>query len=64
MSLQVLGRHVHGKAHNYWSSELDKVRKALPRDVEQRLRISFDALDDEEKQVFMDVSCWQTKAYG
>ncbi|GLJ33322.1 hypothetical protein SUGI_0670360 [Cryptomeria japonica] len=58
LSLQVLGRHVHGRAHEYWELELIKVRKTLPRDVKQSLRVSFDALDWEEKQIFMDIACF------
>ncbi|XP_059064143.1 uncharacterized protein LOC131056284 [Cryptomeria japonica] len=46
----VLGRHVHGRTHSYWRSQLIKARMMLPRDVKQRLRISFEALDDEQKQ--------------
>ncbi|GLJ33487.1 hypothetical protein SUGI_0673660 [Cryptomeria japonica] len=58
LSLQVLGRHVHGRAHSYWRSQLIKARMMLPRDVKQRLKISFEALDDEQKQVFMDIACF------
>ncbi|XP_057839911.2 disease resistance protein Roq1 [Cryptomeria japonica] len=57
LSLQVLGRHVHGRSEDYWRSELIEVRKMLPRDVKQRLRISFDALNSEEKHIFMDIAC-------
>ncbi|GLJ33362.1 hypothetical protein SUGI_0671170 [Cryptomeria japonica] len=57
LSLQVLGRHVRGRNHSYWSSELTKAEKMLHWDVKQRLRISFDSLDNEEKQVFMDLHC-------
>ncbi|GLJ06483.1 hypothetical protein SUGI_0040220 [Cryptomeria japonica] len=58
LSLQVLGRHVRGRSKDYWRSELVEVRKTLPRDVKQRLRISFDALNAAEKQVFMDIACF------
>lgn len=53
LSLQVLGRD-----QNYWSLELKKFRKTLPRDIRQRLGISIDALDDEEQQIFMDLACF------
>ncbi|XP_057817412.2 disease resistance protein Roq1-like isoform X1 [Cryptomeria japonica] len=57
LSLQVLGRHVHGRSMDYWRSELVEVRKTLPQDVKRRLKISFDALNAEEKQIFMDIAC-------
>ncbi|GLJ33346.1 hypothetical protein SUGI_0670840 [Cryptomeria japonica] len=58
LSLQVLGRHVHGRHHRFWESELIKARTMLPQDVKQILKIIFDALDGEEKQVFMDIACF------
>ncbi|GLJ06502.1 hypothetical protein SUGI_0040500 [Cryptomeria japonica] len=58
LSLQVLGRHVHGRSEEYWRSQLFEVRKTLPRNVKERLRISFDALNAEEKQVFIDIVCF------
>ncbi|GLJ34202.1 hypothetical protein SUGI_0687470 [Cryptomeria japonica] len=56
--LQVLGRHVHGRKQDYWWLEFNKARKVLPRDIRQKLKISFDALDSEEKQIFMDIACF------
>ncbi|KAH9288254.1 hypothetical protein KI387_032371, partial [Taxus chinensis] len=50
LSLQVLGTHVHGRDQNYWRLELNKVKKMLPKDIQQRLKISINALDSEEKQ--------------
>ncbi|GLJ33348.1 hypothetical protein SUGI_0670880 [Cryptomeria japonica] len=58
LSLQVLGRHVRNRSKSYWDKELIKASEMLHRDIKKRLRISFDSLDDEEKQVFMDVACF------
>ncbi|XP_059064206.1 disease resistance protein RUN1-like [Cryptomeria japonica] len=58
LSLQVLGRHVSGKDQQYWREELKKVSKTLPGDVKKRLKISFDSLDYEQQQIFMDVACF------
>ncbi|XP_057846810.1 disease resistance protein Roq1-like [Cryptomeria japonica] len=58
LSLQVLGRHVRGGTASYWRLELDKAKKTLSREVKDRLRISFDALDGEQKEVFMDIACF------
>ncbi|XP_057846044.2 disease resistance protein Roq1-like [Cryptomeria japonica] len=58
LCIQVLGSHVRGRDWNYWSLELSKVSKTLPRDIHQRLKISFDALDYEEQQIFMDIACF------
>lgn len=58
LSLQVLGSHVHGRDKDYWRFEVKKVTGPLHRDIKQKLKISFDALDSEEKQIFMDIACF------
>ncbi|KAH9327205.1 hypothetical protein KI387_007383, partial [Taxus chinensis] len=58
LALQVLGGHVFGRDKHYWQLELDKVGKTLPGNIKQRLKISFDALDREEKEVFLDIACF------
>ncbi|GLJ33571.1 hypothetical protein SUGI_0675010 [Cryptomeria japonica] len=58
LSLQVLGRHVSRRPQNYWQEAIKKARKALPGDIKQNLKISFDSLDYEQKQVFMDIACF------
>ncbi|XP_059064175.1 disease resistance protein Roq1-like [Cryptomeria japonica] len=58
LSIQVLGRHVHGQDQKFWELELKKAKKTLPQDIHKRLRISIETLDSEEKQIFMDVACF------
>ncbi|KAH9293939.1 hypothetical protein KI387_040862 [Taxus chinensis] len=59
LSLQVLGGLVFGYTDKeYWKSQLDKISKMLPGDIKHRLKISFDSLDSEEKQIFMDIACF------
>ncbi|XP_059076084.1 disease resistance protein Roq1 isoform X1 [Cryptomeria japonica] len=64
LSLKVLGAHVYGSNKSYWQLELNKVRKILPHDIMQRLKISFDDLDNEEKQIFMDIACFFLRTEG
>lgn len=58
LSLQVLGRHVHGRDENYWRLELQKLGGTMHGDIKKSLKISFDALNTEEKQIFMDMACF------
>lgn len=50
---------MHGKIDfKYWEAQFHKIRKALPTDIHSRLRISYDSLDEEEKQIFLHVACF------
>eukprot|EP01018_Ginkgo_biloba_P021916 Gb_35242 [translate_table: standard] len=59
LSLKVLGGHLYGRYEkSYWETELKKISRILPRDIRQRLKISYDALEEEEKQIFLDIACF------
>ncbi|KAH9302139.1 hypothetical protein KI387_013722, partial [Taxus chinensis] len=58
-SLKVFGGQQYGKfSKDYWKSHLDKISRILPRDVKENLKISCDALDDEEKEIFLYTACF------
>ncbi|GLJ23730.1 hypothetical protein SUGI_0449780 [Cryptomeria japonica] len=56
-SLKVLGAHVYGRDEYYWKLQLEKVKTIQPKDIMQSLKISFDGLDNHEKQIFIDIAC-------
>ncbi|XP_059065247.1 disease resistance protein Roq1-like isoform X2 [Cryptomeria japonica] len=59
LSLKVLGGQLYGRnSRDYWKSQLNKVSRILPGDIKQKLQVSYDALDDEEKEMFLDVACF------
>ncbi|KAH9289045.1 hypothetical protein KI387_033162 [Taxus chinensis] len=60
LSLQVIGGSLYrsDQQKGYWELSLEKVRKTLPIEIKQRIKISFDALDDYQKQIFMDIACF------
>ncbi|GLJ45673.1 hypothetical protein SUGI_0961330 [Cryptomeria japonica] len=59
LSLQVIGRLVFGRNDKrYWELTLDKVSKTLPGDIKQILQISYETLDREQQQIFMDIACF------
>jgi len=57
-SLKVIGALLHGKDTSYWEDQLNKLGRILPNDIKRRLQISYDALDTEEKQIFLDIACF------
>ncbi|GLJ46125.1 hypothetical protein SUGI_0971620 [Cryptomeria japonica] len=59
LSLKVLGSLLCGESSKkYWQSQLDKLSRLVPDDIKLRLKISYDALDREEKEMFLDVACF------
>ncbi|GLJ11110.1 hypothetical protein SUGI_0143240 [Cryptomeria japonica] len=59
LSLKVLGAQLHGrKSKDYWKSQLNKILRILPGEIKQRLQVSYDALDKEEREMFLDVACF------
>eukprot|EP00253_Pinus_taeda_P030631 PITA_30631 len=59
LSLKVLGALLHGKDDlKLWNAQLRKTSKVLPKDIRSTLRISYDALDEEEQQIFLDIACF------
>jgi hypothetical protein len=62
LSLQVIGALLHGKDDlKYWKEQLHKISKILPEDIQSILKISYDGLDPEEKQIFLDIACFFTR---
>ncbi|GLJ34191.1 hypothetical protein SUGI_0687230 [Cryptomeria japonica] len=59
LSLKVLGAQLYGKSDKaYWQRTLNKILRILPMDIKKRLKVSYDALDEEEKQMFLDAACF------
>jgi hypothetical protein len=55
----VFGALLHGSNDlSYWYKQLDKLEKTLPEEIQERLKISYDALNIEEKQIFLDIACF------
>ncbi|XP_059063265.1 disease resistance protein Roq1 isoform X2 [Cryptomeria japonica] len=63
LSLKVLGAHLDGRDEYYWELKLEKAKKIQPMDIMQSLKISFDGLDQEEKQIFIDIACLFNKKW-
>ncbi|GLJ10177.1 hypothetical protein SUGI_0123460 [Cryptomeria japonica] len=58
LSLKVLGAQLYGRSKDYWKSQLRKISRILPGDIKQRLQVSYDALNEEERDMFLDVACF------
>ncbi|GLJ25235.1 hypothetical protein SUGI_0482890 [Cryptomeria japonica] len=59
LSLKVLGGQLYGwSIKDLWKDLLSKISKILPLDIKICLRVSYDALDVQEKQIFLDIACF------
>ncbi|XP_031478191.1 disease resistance protein TAO1-like [Nymphaea colorata] len=59
LALKIFGRHfLCQKTTKQREAMLKKLKKDQHKDIHERLKISFDALDKEEKIVFLDIACF------
>ncbi|KAG6676439.1 hypothetical protein I3842_15G151400 [Carya illinoinensis] len=58
LALVVLGSDIYGRSLHEWKSALDKCKRLPNKNIHKILRISYDDLDDNEKDIFLDIACF------
>ncbi|KAJ7975434.1 Disease resistance protein [Quillaja saponaria] len=58
LALKIIGSDLIGKGMDDWKSTLDKYERVPNKGIQNILRISYDNLDDNEKQIFLDIACF------
>ncbi|XP_040998242.1 disease resistance protein RUN1-like [Juglans microcarpa x Juglans regia] len=56
LALKVLGSYLRGRSIQEWKSALEKFERSLHKDIYEILKISYDGLDDDEKDIFLDIA--------
>ncbi|XLU70703.1 hypothetical protein S245_029756, partial [Arachis hypogaea] len=56
LALIALGSFLHSKSKTEWHSALQKLEKTPDPEIQNILRLSYDGLDDEAKQIFLDIA--------
>ncbi|KAF8041575.1 hypothetical protein BT93_A0235 [Corymbia citriodora subsp. variegata] len=57
LALEVIGSFLCGREKKVWKDTLKKLKKAPDEKVQTTLRISYEALGWEVKQIFLDIAC-------
>ncbi|KAI6681600.1 hypothetical protein NL676_035481 [Syzygium grande] len=58
LALEIIGSSLRGKAIEAWKDASKKLKKVPDKKVQESLRISYDALDEEVQQIFLDIACF------
>ncbi|KAF8035017.1 hypothetical protein BT93_C1134 [Corymbia citriodora subsp. variegata] len=58
LTLEVIGSFLYGKTKETWEDTAKKLRKMPDKKVQDTLMISYEALDYEEQQIFLDIACF------
>ena len=56
MALEVLGSSLCKKSKDEWMCALNKLKKFPDMEIQKVLEISFDELDDDQKNIFLDIA--------
>ena len=58
LAIEVVGSNLFGKSIAECQSTLDKYERIPHEDIQKILKVSFDALDEEQQSVFLDIACF------
>ncbi|XP_027357321.1 TMV resistance protein N-like [Abrus precatorius] len=57
LALRVIGSNLLGRSKEEWEHALQRFKRIPLDDIQDVLKVSFDALEEEEKKVFLDIAC-------
>ncbi|XP_027358503.1 TMV resistance protein N-like isoform X2 [Abrus precatorius] len=57
LALEVIGSNLFGKSIEQWKSAINQYKRIPNCQILKILKVSFDALEEEEKSVFLDIAC-------
>ncbi|KAF8035724.1 hypothetical protein BT93_C1679 [Corymbia citriodora subsp. variegata] len=58
LALEVIGSFLCRQPEEIWKETVERLARIPHKDVRQQLMISYEALEDEEKQIFLDIACF------
>ncbi|PKI46148.1 hypothetical protein CRG98_033481 [Punica granatum] len=58
LAIEVVGSLLCQCEKKRWKVTIERLKKVPNRDVQEKLKISFDALEFDQKQIFLDIACF------
>ncbi|XVF70286.1 hypothetical protein PTKIN_Ptkin11bG0149000 [Pterospermum kingtungense] len=58
LALEVLGAFLCGRDETQWRSAIERLKRDSNKEIHDRLIISFDGLEETEKNIFLDIACF------
>ncbi|XP_075656959.1 putative disease resistance protein RPP1 [Castanea sativa] len=58
LALEIIARDLCGRAKDEWESALEKYKKIPIKRIQNILQVSYDGLQDTEKDIFLDIACF------
>ncbi|KAH0710703.1 hypothetical protein KY284_012130 [Solanum tuberosum] len=56
LALEVLGSLFYSQDKRHWKPIIDRLKRIPPKDILGKIRLSFDGLDKDEKELFLDIA--------
>ncbi|XP_031380511.1 TMV resistance protein N-like [Punica granatum] len=58
LAIEVIGSLLYQREKKRWKATIERLKNVPNRDVQEKLKISFDALEFDQKQIFLDIACF------
>ncbi|XVF70291.1 hypothetical protein PTKIN_Ptkin11bG0149500 [Pterospermum kingtungense] len=58
LALEVLGSFLCGRDAAQWRSAIERLKRDSNKEIHDRLLVSFDGLEETEKNIFLDIACF------
>lgn len=58
LALKIIGSHLFQRNKIAWRSAIEKLRQIPHKEIQGKLKISFDGLDNAQKAIFLDIACF------
>ncbi|XP_061995458.1 TMV resistance protein N-like isoform X2 [Rosa rugosa] len=58
LALVILGSFLFGRSADEWASAIDRLKNTPHKRIIEVLRISFDGLDEKDKEIFLHIACF------